>query len=131
MSAEHVRSICSEARMTGTAVLEGYRFLINRRGWATVVSDPERRVHGVLWQVGQECVRSLDEFEGIEEGLYRREQASVCAAGATILAEIYIADDSTPGMPSRGYLDAIIDAARAARFSDRYISELAQWYRVR
>ena len=114
---------CPAAREIGTAVLPGWRFAVARRGYATIVPDPAAHVVGVLWSLTPACERTLDEFEEIEGGLFRRE--SIVVAGEPTL--VYLAADAAPGRPRAGYLEPIIAAAVARGFPADYIEAMRGW----
>jgi gamma-glutamylaminecyclotransferase len=54
--------------------IPGYR-LYDLGGYPGIVSDPEDRygVVGEVWSVDAQGLERLDRFEGVHEGLYRRE----------------------------------------------------------
>lgn len=114
---------CPAAREIGTAVVPGWRFILGRRGYATIVPDPAARVVGVLWSLTPACERTLDEFEEVAGALFRRD--SIVFAGEPSL--VYLATDPTPGRPRPGYLEAIITAAEARGFPEDYVEELRGW----
>jgi len=114
---------CPAAREIGTAVLPGWRFLVASGGYSTIVPDEPARVVGVLWSLTPACERTLDEFEEIDRGLFRRE--SIIVAGEPAL--VYLATDTAPGCPRIGYLEAVIAAGQARGFPEDYIEELRGW----
>ena len=111
---------CPEAREIGPVVLPGWRLVIGRKGYATIVEEPGARVMGVLWSLTPQCERTLDEFEEIDSGLFRRETIDV----EGVPALVYIAADPAPGPPRVAYLNAVIAAAEARGFPAEYIAEL-------
>jgi len=114
---------CPAAREIGTAVLPGWRFAVGRRGYATIVPDPGAHVAGVLWSLTPGCERTLDEFEEIAGGLFRRE--GIVVAGEPTL--VYLAADATPGRPRAGYLEPVIAAAVARGFPADYLEAMRGW----
>ena len=118
---------CPDARLSGTAVLDNFRFRINSRGVATVVATDGGEVHGVLWELNRSDERSLDEYEGVVSGLYRKETVSVLSKSGSVRALIYLAADEGVGEARPGYMGLILAAARENRFPREYIEELAQW----
>ena len=114
---------CPAAQEIGTVVLPGWRFIVARGGYSTLAPDPEARVVGVLWLLTPDCERTLDEFEEIDGGLFRREVIN--AGGEPTL--VYLATDTTPGSARAGYLEAVIAAAQARGFPADYIEELRGW----
>ncbi len=114
---------CPAAREIGTAVLPGWRFIVARGGYTTLVPDPAARVVGVLWSLTPACERTLDAFEEIDGGLFRRD--AIVVAGEPAL--VYLAADTAPGRPRAGYLEAVIAAATARGFPRDYVEELRGW----
>ncbi len=53
---------CPGAKSLGAAVLPHYAFEF--KSFATVVPDMDNAVHGVLWEITDECEKSLDRLEG-------------------------------------------------------------------
>jgi gamma-glutamylcyclotransferase (GGCT)/AIG2-like uncharacterized protein YtfP len=114
---------CPAAREIGAAVLQGWRFIVARGGYSTIVPDPAARVVGVLWSLTPACERALDQFEDIDGGLFRRDTIEI--DGKPTL--VYLATDRTPGRAVAGYLEAVIAAAEARSFPADYVEELRGW----
>ena len=57
-----MRMRCPEAKSLGAAVLPHYEFEF--KTYATVSPKMEAETHGVLWEITDECERSLDRLEG-------------------------------------------------------------------
>jgi hypothetical protein len=123
MIAADMAQRCPDAREIGSVVLPGWRLVIGRKGFATIVRQPGARVMGVLWSLTPQCERILDEFEEIGSGLFRRETIDV--EGEPTL--VYIAADPAPGPPRAPYLKTVIAAAEARSFPSEYIEELRLW----
>ncbi|HVR42333.1 MAG TPA: gamma-glutamylcyclotransferase family protein [Thermoanaerobaculia bacterium] len=116
------------SRFAGRAAVEGWRFVIDSSGWASIVSEAGARVEGALWLLTPEDERSLDGFEGVADGLYRRIEVDVSLEGGGVRrAWAYAATAGGTGRPGRDYLEQIVRAARSLGFSDRYLSELESW----
>jgi hypothetical protein len=124
MSLTQMAERCPAARPLGVVVLPGRRFLINRQGFATLVPEPGAEAHGVVWTLNPEDERSLDRYECVAEGEYRKEVATLAKHGEAL---IYIAADATPGTPLPDYLEGILAAAAAAALPLAYQAELARW----
>jgi gamma-glutamylcyclotransferase (GGCT)/AIG2-like uncharacterized protein YtfP len=127
MDLSQMRLRAPEAIPLEPAILRGYRFVINRAGWATVVPVPGGIVRGLLWDVPGESMAGLDSYEGVDEGLYTRSSVEVERGSAVDRAVIYLALDETPGAARRGYIDSIIAAARAIGAPEDYVAELEQF----
>ena len=116
---------CRDHEMVGPARFDGHRFRINSRGVATVVPDPGAVVHGLVWSISGSDEASLDVYEGVAKGLYRKGQVRVVLAdGEVAEALVYIASDSTAGGSWGEYLNRIIKAAKRHGLPPAYIKEL-------
>lgn len=123
MDAEQMHERCPGATMVGRAALGGHRFLINSRGVATVAPVPYGEVWGVLWNVTEENLESLDRYEGVRAGLYSRAVVEVVAERGPVQAITYVAADATDGPPREDYLVRIVMAARAGDLPGQYIEQ--------
>jgi hypothetical protein len=115
---------CPGASLVGAVVLPGRRFLINRLGFATLIVAPDAQAHGLIWTLKADDERSLDRYEGVADGEYRKETVRLAEHGDAL---IYIAADATPGKPLPAYLEAILAAAAAAALPLAYQAELSRW----
>ncbi len=119
---------CPEAEFIGPAKLVGFTFRIAKGGYGTIVVDPPGLVHGVLWTLSPDDERSLDEYEGLPQGLYKRMLVDVeQPEGQHTQAFAYHAVDETPGKPTKGYLETVLIAAQSQGLPEDYIEELAKW----
>jgi gamma-glutamylcyclotransferase (GGCT)/AIG2-like uncharacterized protein YtfP len=129
MDADGMAHRAPGAKLTGTATLDAHRFAIGRAGHATILPSAWERVHGVLWELSEEGERGLDDFEGISEGLYRKDQVTVTRAdGTRVEALTYVARDGRLGRPDKVTIESIIDAARRHRLPEVYLAHLRTWY---
>lgn len=120
---------CPISRLIGGGYLPGYRFIIMREGYASVLRDPRRTVWGVLWDLAADDIPALDRYEGVAGGLYTKATVPVRGEGGVRRALIYLGCSTAPGRPRPGYLDAVIAAAQAAQLPPAYIRELGSWSR--
>ena len=114
---------CPAAREIGTTILPGWRLVVTRGGYSTIVPDPAARVVGVVWSLTPVCERTLDEFEEIDSRLFRRD--NIIVAGEPAL--VYLATDTAPGHARAGYLESVIAAAEARGFPADYVEEMRGW----
>ncbi len=116
------------AQFVGRATLDGHRFAIARAGHATILPSAWERVHGVLWHLTAANEHALDEFEGVGEGLYRKEQVRVALPdGMAAEALTYVACDGRLGRPEPATMDCIIDSARQHHLPEVYVAHLRTW----
>ena len=128
MDRDQMDKRCPDSVPAGVVRLDGYRFLINTLGVATVLPHEDGVVHGLLWRVSASDEKTLDGYEGVEQGIYRKEKLYVKATGgSTEKALIYIASDTEPGVPRPDYIERIITAAQEHRLPGNYQIELRSW----
>jgi phage replication-related protein YjqB (UPF0714/DUF867 family) len=117
---------CPDAADPRPAVLSDHDWLINERGVATVEPFAGSQVHGVLWQVSDHDLATLDSAEGVPVR-YRRDRLTVHTDDGLSPAWVYIDHRVTPGPPRPGYLPRIIDGAVEHGLPQRWIDFLRRW----
>jgi hypothetical protein len=126
MDVDAMRARAPNSRPLGPARLPRARFVIMQGGYASFMRDPQRTVHGVLWDLALSDVRLLDRYEDIASGLYRKIQQPVLReAGGSARALIYVGGSPLRGEPRAGYMESVIAAARAWSLPEAYIRELS------
>jgi phage replication-related protein YjqB (UPF0714/DUF867 family) len=117
---------CPDAIDPRPAVLSDHDWLINQRGVATVEPFAGNQVHGVLWQLSDHDLVTLDSAEGVPVR-YRRDRLTVDTDTGPSPAWVYIDHRVTPGPPRPGYLSKIIDGALQHGLPQRWIDYLRRW----
>ena len=101
---------CPGAIPFGAARLLDHEFRFSYH--ADVVSSPGNSVDGVLWLIDQDHLADLDALESYPT-YYDRVILPVEYQGNIIMAECYrMQPDNIEGVPSRGYLDMILEGYR-------------------
>jgi phage replication-related protein YjqB (UPF0714/DUF867 family) len=117
---------CPGAADPRPATLADHDWLINERGVATVEPFDGSLVHGVVWQLTDHDLSTLDSAEGVPVR-YRRDQLTVHTADGPSDAWVYIDHRVEPGAPRPGYLERIIDGALHHGLPHRWIEFLKRW----
>ncbi len=118
------------------ASLHGFRFEFNKmsyRGdqvYANIMIDSEAIVWGVLMEITPEQLAKLDEYEGVEEGHYRREKVVVLTdLNEEIEAITYIAQDKwlkEDMRPEKSYLDYVLNGAVEFQVPQQYVERILE-----
>lgn len=128
MNRDQMDQRCPQAEAIGPAVLTGYRFLINERGYATIQRLAGGVVHGALWRITAECEASLDRYEGVAKGSYGKYVLPVVdEKGITQDALVYIDTRARAGRPQSGYLERVLSGAVSFGLPADYLNELRSW----
>lgn len=103
------RGCCNHAQMAGAQFLglartpPGYR-LYDLGGYPALVARPDdpSAVVGEVWSVDAEVLARLDRFEGVHEGLYRRESIMLGPPFADRPVDVYVSAIPVVGRPDLG-----------------------------
>lgn len=118
---------CPGAKPLGRGRLPRHRFVIMQAGYASVMRDPRREVHGVLWDASLADIRTLDAFEAVDRGLYVKITQSIIVEGGARRALVYVGCSGFIGKPKPGYLEPVIASAEYWGFPPGYIDEMARF----
>jgi len=115
---------CPGARALGPAQLDGWRFIITRDGYASLVRARGGRVHGVLWRL---TPRDLAALKAYEQCAYLRRIVPVRHGAARRPALVYLAPERGGGKARPGYQELVVAAARDWQLPASYVTRLARW----
>lgn len=124
MSRAGMRRRCPTAVARGIAQLSGWRLIVTRDGYASIVPARAGTVHGVLWQLAPRDVAALDAYESLDSGLYVRRVLPVSWNGRRIQALAYVGRERSEGRPRPGYRELVVAAAREWDLPAPYIRAL-------
>jgi phage replication-related protein YjqB (UPF0714/DUF867 family) len=126
LSVAQMTARCPDATDPRPATLADHDWLINERGVATVEPFDGSEVHGILWQVSDSDLASLDRAEGVPVR-YRRDRLEVDTNDGPVDAWVYIDHRIEPGHPRDGYLERIVDGATHHGLPPRWLEFLGRW----
>jgi hypothetical protein len=97
-------------------------------GWegamATVVEAAGEHVFVVLYELSGADEASLDQWDGVTLGYYRKANVRVATRDGDVLAWLYVLNAYEGGLPAAGHLGIMADAAEAAGAPDDYVTAL-------
>ena len=123
LSKEQMAIRCPESKYYASGTLSGYSWLINERGYASIKPSESDFVLGEIFTLSQQDVDYLDIYESVEEGMYLKSNLSVETSKGTIDCLVYIASDSTPGVPQKEYVERINLGIKSANLPDDYVQK--------
>ena len=117
---------CPDAKVIGTAVLNGYRLVFRgdrHTGVATIEQERGSAVPVLLWEITKRCEQALDRYEGYPH-LYRKEQLTVDLDGEKVQAMAYVMNEGPPpAMPGAYYYATILHGYRDCGFDEAILKE--------
>ena len=122
MGDAQMKSRCPECKKIGFSTLSGFRWIISARGYANVVESKDDQVEGVLFQISESDERSLDKYEGVASGSYRKVNLPVFCDGHMEVALVYVDDVTIEGTPKREYVRRINAGLSDAQLSEAYVA---------
>jgi gamma-glutamylcyclotransferase (GGCT)/AIG2-like uncharacterized protein YtfP len=123
---------CPGAQPVGPASLSDHRlaFTFDSHSWeggvATVIPSEGETVWGVAWRLTDEHVETLDRYEGVAQGVYRRVVSPIRLGDRSSDALYYRTLDDTPHLPSVAYIQALISGSEHFGLPAEHIEMLRQ-----
>src|SRR6195952_291689 len=130
MHPTQMRERCPLSPSSGMGWLEGWRLTFGGEelGWdgalATIVQDPFEQVFVAIYDVTDEDVSALDDWESANTGLFRKTKVRVSTLDQEVVAWVYVLDAFEGGLPSASYLGVLADSAEAADAPSDYVAAL-------
>lgn len=121
---------CPHSPMQSTGWLQGWRLTFGGEeyGWdgalATIVEDHLDQVFVALYDVTDDDVTVLDDWESVGTGLYLKTRVRVATMSGEQVAWTYVLGAYEGGLPSASYLGMLADAAEAADAPVDYVTAL-------
>lgn len=113
---------CPEHREIGAGCLNGWRWIITTRGYASIVESTGDHVLGVVYELSKADVLNLDCFEGVAQGAYRKEMLAVTVGGRDLICLVYVDPIIECGKPKVEYIARINNGIHDAGLPDEYIA---------
>lgn len=119
---EQMRLRCAHSRKIETARLDGYRWIITTRGYASIVKSDGDYVLGTMYEISAPDEVSLDKYEGVSAGHYRKEQHAVSLDRATKTALVYVDSITEEGSSKTEYIARINAGLADAQLPEDYVT---------
>ena len=142
MDPGQMRQRCPSAQFVAVAKLPDHRLAFTRHakdrdcGTCDGVPEPGQDIWGVVLDIPESDLRSLDQSEGYEPGrpldanCYAREQRQVYRDGnrdEPLLVWLYFANrQPNPPLPNAAYKKQLVDGAKFWRLPEEYQAQLRQ-----
>jgi hypothetical protein len=127
MSRALMQARCPAALALGTAILEGWQFVIGPGGHGSIAPRPGAMVHGVLWRLTARDLATINAYECVDTGVYLRRTLPVRHRTGLHAALVYIVRRRGHGTPRPAYIAVIVEAARDWSLPEPHIRSLQRW----
>lgn len=105
LNKRQMRRRCPAAVALGRYTLKDWRLVF--RTVADIIPDAGAKVAGAVWEITAECERSLDAYEGVASGMYRKELIKVETTEGPMDCLVYVMNSTGIAPPPETYLEAI------------------------
>jgi gamma-glutamylcyclotransferase len=131
---EETKKYCPTARPLGVMRLPGYRVGFARyspnpsEGGCTLEKAPGRDLYGVLYEMAEEEMKTLDRASGVDKGYWTRLDVQLIDGnGEKVPAQTYMIPKPFGAYrPPKSYTRPILTGARAFSLPGDYIAELEE-----
>ena len=90
----------------------------------TEVEDPGHLVYVALYDLTSADEKALDEWEGVDIGLWTKIRVRISTLEGDTTAWLYVLNAYEGGLPSARYLGMLAEAAEAGGAPDDYVADL-------
>ena len=132
MNLEFMRRVCGwHFTVIGAGVLENYEFGSDTRGYVNIRSCLGQKVFGLIYEVDDKCLKSLDEFEGYPEVFGRKAVGVRGMGGKNYRVWVYLEGSENFGKNEirEEYLKRVLVGARENRLPEEWINFLRGYCR--
>ena len=116
--------------LQGTGWLVGWRLTFGGedQSWegplGTIVEDPASQVYVALYDLTKEDEKELDQWEGVDIGLWTKLRVRVATLDGEVTAWVYVLEAYEGGIPTAQYLNMLADSAEAGGAPNDYVTQL-------
>lgn len=116
---DHMKRRCPDAVPLGKFSLRSSRLVF--RGVADCVYDPATKCPGGLWRISKENEETLDSYEGINSGSYRKEFCKLTGYPGEEKLLLYVMNSTGIEPPSERYFDIVRQGYRDFKLPLRHL----------
>ena len=112
---------CPGAKRIGSLYLSGYKLVF--RGVADFEKDTNSKLALGLWEISKNHEKTLDRYEGVNSGLYKKILWLIEFKNVQYKALIYKMNSDSIGSPYESYKETIIDGFDDFKLNKKYLEE--------
>lgn len=125
MNQNHFKKRCPDSKFLKIIKLLNYKFVLDVNGLGSIIPFKDSYVEGVLYKISNEDMNVLDEFEGLNYNIYKKEFLDILINNSYSKVLVYISLNSNNSLiPYYNYMESIIKLAEDYNFSKEYIEYL-------
>jgi gamma-glutamylcyclotransferase (GGCT)/AIG2-like uncharacterized protein YtfP len=118
---QQMNARCPNNYVVGTGRLNGWRWVITTRGYASIVASKHDQVIGTVYDLSEVDVRNLDQYEGVMKGFYVKEMMQVVLGDSELSCLVYVDPVIEEGTPKVEYISRINHGIRDSGLPTEYV----------
>ena len=123
LSKEQMALRCPDSKHLISGKLLNYSWLINSRGYASVKASPNTYVLGEVFDLSEQDIIYLDQYEHVAEGMYSKYILNIETEEGIYDCLVYIATDNTIGKPQSEYIERINSGIKSSKLPKDYVEK--------
>ena len=129
MNFKQMENRCPGAVFISRARLNHWSYFINANGYAGIEEKKNSYTMGCLWELGENHLQSLDQYEAVSEGYYNRSTIQVMLWPSNVEKQtiVYFSNNRKYGRPAPHYQNEVIEGAGHVGLPEDYIQKLMKW----
>ena len=126
LSMARLTSRCPSAIKYATGILKNHKLIFNSRGVASIIASDESVVHGLIYDIPESQITSLDNYEGVPKH-YTKQRFLIQTDNDEVDCLIYVATDSEQGKARDEHFDIIMQAMDELGFPRLYKESIVMY----
>ena len=122
LSVRQMNKRCPDNMKIGTGVLQGYRWIITKRGFENVVKSIDD-VWGEIYKISSKDEDELDICEGVKRGSYTKEYFQISINGKSHKCLTYVDPITKEGIPDATYISTINEGLSDSKLPEEYVEK--------
>ncbi len=114
---------CPDNTLIGPAIINGFKWFINRRGFANIMPSKDDFVEGIVYKISENDEYNLDLKEGVVNGHYKKRYVDAVFKENTLNCLVYIDPIKTTGVPSKEYIARLLHGKIDSKISEAYYNK--------
>ena len=123
LSFAQMKKRCPYNLKIGIGILEGYRWIISKRGYANVVKSQHDYVLGEVYKITEYDESRLDVREGVDEKSYEKPKLEIFVDDIAYDCLVYVDPITEEGTPDEGYASTINEGIKDSNLPQEYVEK--------
>lgn len=131
LMANQMKERCPDNTLIGPAIINGFKWFINKRGYANIIPSKNDFVEGIVYKISENDEYNLDIKEGVAKGHYKKRYIDAVLKESTLNCLVYIDPINATGVPSKEYITRLLNGKIDSKISESFYNKYWKPYLVK